>query len=155
MSRSCVAFLFAAFLASGCVSVRSSHGYILERGEEEVNARVGIDTKESVLAKYGEPSIIGAFDQNAWYYLASGDQSRAFFRPRVTAREIVAFHFDEAGAVQSVEKFGLEDGMNVKMASRVTRTRGKELSFWEQVLGNIGQLPAGGIGQQETPSGPR
>jgi outer membrane protein assembly factor BamE (lipoprotein component of BamABCDE complex) len=155
MGRICVAVLLCAFLASGCVSVRSSHGYILERGEEEVNARIGIDTKESVLAKYGEPSMIGAFDQNAWYYLASGDQSRAFFRPRVTAREVVAFHFDEAGAVQSVEKFGLADGLNVKMASRTTPTRGKELSFWEQVLGNVGQLPASALGQQETPSGPR
>ncbi len=147
----CVAVLVVLMLASGCVSVRSSHGYVLERGEEEVNARIGLDTKDSVLAKYGEPSMIGTFDQNAWYYLASFDQSRAFFRPRVTAREVVAFHFDQNGLVTSVDKIGLQDGIEVKVASRVTPTRGKELSFWEQVFGNIGQLPAGALGSEQTP----
>lgn len=147
----------AAMLAlSGCVSVRSSHGYILERGETEVSGRVGLDTKESVLAKYGEPSMIGSFDPNAWYYLASFDQARAFFRPRVKNREIVAFKFDQAGLVQSVERLTVADGYDVKMASRETATRGKELSFWEQVLGNVGQLPAGGLGGgQQSPGGPQ
>ena len=89
MSRSLFALLAAAAAVSGlsgCVSVRQTHGYVLERGESEVNARVGLDTKDSVLAKYGEPSMIGTFDDDAWYYLASLDQTRAFFRPRAKSR---------------------------------------------------------------------
>jgi hypothetical protein len=35
----------------------------------------------------------------------------------------------------------------VNLVSRVTPTRGKELNFWEQLLGNVGQLPTG-IGQE-------
>ena len=145
--------LFAAVLmlgASGCVSVRTSHGYVLERGEAALTAKEGVDTKESVLAKYGEPSIIGAFDRDAWYYLAARDQSRAFFQPEVTSREIVAFKFDKEGTVASVEKFGLEDGVKVKPVSRATPARGKQLGFWEQIFGTVGQLPAttGGAGPQ-------
>jgi outer membrane protein assembly factor BamE (lipoprotein component of BamABCDE complex) len=154
MVRSVVAFscLSAALLASsGCVSVRTSHGYILERGESEVTGRVGLDTKESILAKYGEPSMIGTFDPNAWYYLASFDQSRAFFRPRVTDRAVVAIRFDDTGLVKTVDKVAVDEGIAVKMASRETPTRGKELSIWEQLLGNVGQLPAGGLGEQQVP----
>lgn len=159
MVRTSVAFSLAAGVlisATGCVSVRTSHGYILERGETEVSGRIGLDTKESILAKYGEPSMVGTFDPNAWYYLASFDQSRAFFRPRVTSREVVAFRFDEAGLVKSVDQIHVDDGIAVKLASRETPTRGKELSVWEQLLGNVGQLPAGGLGgEEQSPGGPQ
>lgn len=146
---------FGAALAalSGCVSYRTAHGYVLERGETELTAQEGVDTKESVLAKYGEPSLIGTFDRNAWYYVSALDASRAFFRPEVTARTVVAFHFDPEGVVERIDTLDLTDSVDVEMASRTTPTRGKELGFWEQLLGNVGQLPAGGPGGGQGPGG--
>ncbi|MEM9494619.1 MAG: outer membrane protein assembly factor BamE [Pseudomonadota bacterium] len=146
MHRVLLMVLCAAALQA-CVSVRSNHGYVLERDQEELNANVGLDTKESVLAKYGEPSMIGAFDRNSWYYLNSSDQARAFFRPKVNAREVVAFQFSDDGKVKDVRRWTMEDAKKIKMVSRTTPTRGRELNFWEQVFGNIGQLPAG-LGQE-------
>ncbi len=139
--------LGAVLMLQACVSVRTSHGYILERDQTALTAEPGFDTKESVLAKFGEPSMIGVIDRNAWYYLNSTDTARAFFKPKTQRRNVVAFYFDEEGAVSDVERFSLEDGDNVRIVSRVTPTRGKELNFWEQLLGNVGQLPAG-IGQE-------
>lgn len=143
----------AAALAAlpGCVSNRSAHGYVLERGETALDALVGVDSKDSVLAKYGEPSLIGTFDRSAWYYVSALDASRAFFRPKTTARTVVAFHFDDKGLVKEVDTIDLADAVDVKVASRTTPTRGKELGFWEQLLGNVGQLPAGGLGGQNGP----
>lgn len=154
LSLALFVFVFGP-LAQGCVSVRTNHGYVLERGETELAAKEGVDTKESVLAKYGEPSLIGTFDPNAWYYLNSRDAARAFFKPKVKDRTVVAFRFDDSGYVSSVENIDFEKGYNVKTVSRETPTRGKELSFWEQLLGNVGQLPAGGIGGGQNPNGPR
>lgn len=131
---------------SGCISYRTAHGYVLERGETSLNAQVGLDTKESILAKYGEPSLIGTFDRNAWYYVSALDASRAFFKPELTARTVVAFHFNADGVVEKVDNLDLADSVDVHVASRETPTRGKELGFWEQLLGNVGQLPAGGMG---------
>ena len=139
--------LAAVAMLQACVSVRTSHGYVLERDQTALTAEPGFDTKESVLAKFGEPSMIGVVDRNAWYYLNSSDTARAFFKPKTQRRQVVAFYFDEEGAVSNVEQFRLSDGDNVRMVSRVTPTRGKELNFWEQLLGNVGQLPAG-IGQE-------
>jgi len=136
-----LAALGAAAMLGGCLSVRSSHGYILERGEGELSARPGIDTKESVLARYGEPSMIGTFDPNSWYYLAATDAARAFFKPKTRTRAVVAFYFEDDGHVKEVKTIDLKDGMDVRLASRVTPTRGKELGFWEQLLGNVGALP--------------
>lgn len=135
--------LFAAIGAlQGCVAVRSSHGYVLERGEDELAAEVGLDTKDSVLARYGEPSMVGTFDEDSWYYLSSFDATRAFFRPETKRREVIAFHFDDDGVVEKVDQYDLSDSVNINLVSRKTPSRGKELTFWEQLLGNVGQLPA-------------
>ncbi len=146
--------LFSSSLLQGCISVRSTHGYALERGTEELTANIGLDTKESIIAKYGEPSITSTFTTNSWYYLASVDQTRAFLKPKTNDRKVVAFHFDEEGKVKEVEDFTLDDGENIRQVSRVTPTRGRELSFWEQLLGSVGSLPLPG-GQQQTGPGGR
>ena len=134
-------------MLQACVSVRTSHGYVLERDMAELTAKEGFDTKDSILAKYGEPSIIGTFDRDAWYYLFAADQARAFFKPETTNRTIVAIHFDEAGVVNDFENYTLADGEDIRLVQRTTPTRGKELNFWEQLLGNVGALPAG-IGEE-------
>lgn len=140
--------LFVGFLTlQACVSVRSNHGYVLERGQTELAGEPGLDSKESILAKFGEPSMIGTFNPNAWYYLNASNTTRAFFQPRVKTRTVVAFHFNDEGMVESVDSFDLADGDNVKLVSRSTPTRGKELNFWEQLLGNVGQLPTA-LGQE-------
>lgn len=151
--RTPISFAFAAVAAAGlalaldgCVSVRTSHGYILERGENALTAREGIDTKESIIAKYGEPSMRATFDDNSWYYLANRDAARAFFKPQVTMQQVVVFQFDENGVVERVEDLNLSDSVKVSMVKDETPTRGKELTVWEQLLGNVGRLPAAGQG---------
>lgn len=146
-----LAVIAALAALQACVSIRSNHGYVLERGQTELKSEAGLDTKESILAKYGEPSMIGTFNRNAWYYLNSSDQTRAFFNAKTTARFVVAFHFDEEGVVTSQEQFSLADGNKIKLVSRETPTRGKELNFWEQLLGNVGQLPTGIGGEGPVP----
>ena len=153
-----LAVLLAAGFAGlgGCVSVRSSHGYVLERGESHFRIEKGGDTKESVLAKYGEPSTKGAFDENYWYYMASQDSARAFFKPKTTVRQITAVKFDASGVVEDARSLSVEDGYKVRFVSRETPSRGKEMSFWEQLLGNVGQLPTAqpGRGGPGGPGGP-
>jgi outer membrane protein assembly factor BamE (lipoprotein component of BamABCDE complex) len=153
MIRVICLFLVAVALQA-CVSVRTNHGYVLERDQTELTAKVGLDTKESVLAKYGEPSLIGTFDRNAWYYLHSTDTARAFFHPKTRFRTVIAFYFNEDGLVEDQVQFDLKDGESIKLVSRITPTRGKELNFWEQLLGNVGRLPSA-IGQGQSPGQPR
>lgn len=139
---------------SGCVSVRTAHGYVLERGETEIKAEAGVDTKESVLAKYGEPSTKGAFDENYWYYFAAQDAARAFFRPRTTSRAVIAIKFRGDGFVEESRLLSVDDGYTVHAINKTTPTRGKQLSFWEQLLGNVGQLPTAQQGQTPGGGGP-
>lgn len=137
-----VLLAFTLLSLQACVSVRSSHGYVLEADQSSLTAEPGFDTKDSILAKYGEPSMIGTFDRDAWYYLHSTNQTRAFFKPKTTARTVVAIHFDDEGQVESYDTYDLKDGEDIRLVQRETPTRGKQLNFWEQLLGNVGALPA-------------
>lgn len=131
-------FILAGVVLSGCVSTRDRHGYVMERGETEIDAMTGVDTKDSVLARFGEPSMRAALTDDVWYYASSGTNSRAFFNKEIMTREVVAFAFDDAGMVSGVQKYDLSDGMDVALEDRVSRTRGKELSFLEQLIGGVG-----------------
>ncbi|MEM6650349.1 MAG: outer membrane protein assembly factor BamE [Pseudomonadota bacterium] len=133
--------LLASFVATACVSTRDRHGYVIERGETELEALAGIDTKESVLARYGEPSTRAVLTDDVWYYMSSASNTRAFYRTEIMRREVIAFSFDEEGIVKTVDRYTLADGKDVNMVNRVTRTRGKELTVLEQLIGGVGQLP--------------
>lgn len=155
MKRVIITSALAALVLSGCVSTRSQHGYVVELGESGLDALPGIDSKESVLARFGEPSVRPPLNDDTWYYIAHKTNARAFFRTQVYDRTIVAFNFDGEGMVTEVSTYTLADGTNVAISDKITATRGKELSFWEQLLGGVGAaaLPVPN-GQPGAPGGP-
>lgn len=140
-------------MVTGCVSTRSQHGYVVEFGETGLDAMPGIDSKESVLARFGEPSIRPPLNNDVWYYVNQKTNARAFFKTEVYDRDIVAFSFDEEGMVTSVDRLTLADGTNINLVERTTATRGKELSFLEQLLGGVSAVAAAG-GQIVDPNAP-
>lgn len=150
MKRVIVSAALAAMVLSGCVSTRSQHGYVVELGETGLNAIPGVDSRESIIARFGEPSVRPPLHDDVWYYITQNNNSRAFFRSQVYDRRVVGFRFDGEGMVEGVDTLSLDDGTNIDIVARTTRTRGKELSFFEQLLGGVGQV---GIPQQG-PGGP-
>lgn len=146
----------AALVLSGCVSTRSQHGYVVEFGESGIDAMPGIDSKESIIARFGEPSVRPPLNDDTWYYISQRTNARAFFRTQVYERTVVAFQFDDEGMVQAVDRLDLADGTNIDLSDRETATRGRELSFWQQLLGGVGQGAAGEVppGQPGGPGGP-
>lgn len=148
MKRLIVPIALTALMASGCVSTRSQHGYIIEYGETGLEALEGIDSRESVLARFGEPSIRPPLDDQSWYYISQRTQTRAFMQEKVYARTIVAFRFNDEGMVSTVDRYTLEDGEDIELINRATATRGRELNFWQQLLGGVGTVgvPGGGAG---------
>jgi len=139
--------------ASACNPVLRSHGYRYTT-QEEPNITPAEDTQDSVLARLGNPSTRGTFEDNTWYYISSTRESLAYLRPATRDRRIIAVSFDDAGVVSTVNEYSLEDGRVVAYADRETPTRGRELSFLEQLLGNVGRLPSEQFGgEQNLPGG--
>ncbi len=136
----------AALATSACNPIVNKHGYVPDQ-ERISSVQIGVDNKESVYQRLGSPSTAASFDSEVWYYISSKEETLAFFAPKVTQRDIVAVIFDDEEYVVDIAGYTVEDGKVVEYVGRKTPTRGKELSFLEQMFGNIGRLPAPSQGQ--------
>ena len=152
-NKKIIIVMFAAFIASACNPTLRNHGYIpTENKPQEVEA--SSDTKATVLARLGNPSVKGTFEEDTWYYLSATRERLAYLRPIIRERTITAITFDEDGQVTKVAEYGIENGQYVNYSDRETPTRGKELSVLEQIFGTIGRLPSEQIGgDRDLPGG--
>src|SRR3712207_2187741 len=98
------AALVAAPLALGaCAPVSSSHGF-QALDVKPTDLKVGEDTKSTTLERLGSPSARSTFDPNVWFYVSQSVNQVAFYKPRVTQREVVAVSFDEIGRASCRER---------------------------------------------------
>lgn len=135
---SAVAVALAAVTAA-CSPIMTYNGFNPDRNNAEIpDPQVGVDTRETVLRRFGSPSTVGVLEEGgSWYYLSQVQERVAFYSPRITERRVMVVRFD-GDVVSAVDKFGLERGRLISYNDDVTPTRGRELGVLEQLLGNIG-----------------
>lgn len=126
---------------AACAPVQTYNGFRSDRNNEEiVDPQVGVDTRDTVMQRFGSPSTTAVFDQTAWYYVSAVQERMAFYEPRTIDRHVMVVRFD-GDTVSAVEKYGLERGRVVAYNDEITPTRGRELGVLEQLLGNVGRAP--------------
>ena len=136
-----LSILLCITIAAGCSPIADKRGYV--RNETKLQSiQIGVDNKESVYQRLGSPSTTGSLGSDVWYYITSLEERFAFLAPKVTHRAIRAVAFDEDDLVADIRDYDIKDGKVVAYVGRETPTRGKELTFLEQMFGNIGRLPA-------------
>ena len=109
----------------------------------------GTTTRDQVAKILGTPSSTGVFDGDSWYYISRKTKQVAFFEPDVLDQQVYVINFDGQGVVKSVDHKGLKDGRDIEPAPGATPAPGRELTFLEQVLGNIGRFNRGSKGGGE------
>ena len=138
--------VFLAFAATGLVSCAPT---IDQRGnlpEPEKLAQIhpGTTTREQVAKILGTPSSTGVFDDKNWYYISRRTKQVSFFDPDVLDQQVYIVNFDGTGVVRGIDHKDLKDGRDIEPAPGATPAPGRELTFLEQVLGNIGRFNKGG-----------
>ena len=129
---------------SACTSLYSIHGYA-PLDSDLAQIIPGQTTREQVAELVGRPASSGILASSGWYYVSSRWKDYAYRAPQEIAREVVAISFSEAGVVQNVERYGLQDGQVVALSRRVTESNIKGISFIKQLLSNFGRVSAGQI----------
>lgn len=130
-----------AAATTACAPVQTYNGFRSDRNNEEIpDPQVGVDTRDTVMQRFGSPSTTAVFDQTAWYYVSSVEERIAFYEPRTIDRRVMVVRFD-GDTVSAVEKFGMERGRLIAYNDETTPTRGRELGVIEQLLGNVGRAP--------------
>lgn len=133
----------AVLALGGCTSRKFVRGYM---ADEEIISSIKpqVDTHDSVKEMLGSPSSVGTFDNDSWYYYSKKSESLAFFKEKITDLSIIAVRFDTDGYVTIVDRYSLDNRNNVEPVDKTTRTHGRELSFIQELFGNIGRFGAGG-----------
>jgi outer membrane protein assembly factor BamE (lipoprotein component of BamABCDE complex) len=140
------AVTLAAAGVSACSPITSYSGFqAIDSDPKDV--KVGTDTKSTVRAKLGSPSVQSTFDPNVWFYVNQIKERVAFRKPKVTARNVTAIAFNkDTELVETVNVYTLKDGKVIAFNNRETPTRGREMTVLEQLLGSVGR---GGLLPQE------
>ena len=112
-------------------------------------------TQEDVLQVLGTPSAKATFGPDTWYYITTKRESVAFLKPEVVDGEVIAITFNENGLVNSVETRGKDNAQSFEIAEKITPTEGHQLTFMEQLLGNLGRFNSPASTSGNTTSGAR
>jgi outer membrane protein assembly factor BamE (lipoprotein component of BamABCDE complex) len=137
---------------SGAAAAASCSPTVEQRGNlpsadklSEIHA--GTTTKDEVAKLLGTPSSVSAFNNDkSWYYISRRTAQTAFFDPNVLDQQVYIVNFDDQGVVRTVDHKELQDGKEITPVARATPAPGRELSFLEQLIGNLGRFNSSGGG---------
>jgi len=125
-------------ILAGCQPIVANRGNMLDE-DRITQVKAGSSSKNDVFEALGSPSITSTFDDNTWYYVGQRTEREAFFKPVITDRKIIAVQFDDTDHVKTVDRVGLEEAVEVEPLEETTPAVGREITFMEQLIGNIGR----------------
>lgn len=133
------AIVVLAVLLVGCVVSEDQRGNLPDP-DKLAQVHPGTTTKEQVVKILGSPSSESTFDDDTWYYISRKTKQVAFLSPTVLDQQVYIVDFDDKGVVKDVGHRTLANAEPISPAPGATPSPGRELSFMEQLIGNIGRF---------------
>jgi len=125
---------------AGCAPSVEQRGN-LPAAEKLSEIHAGSTTKDEVVKILGTPSSVSVFNNDkSWYYISRRTAQTAFFEPAVLDQQVYIVRFDDQGVVKTVDHKVFDDGKEITPVARATPAPGRELSFLEQLIGNLGKF---------------
>jgi outer membrane protein assembly factor BamE (lipoprotein component of BamABCDE complex) len=149
-----VAALLAAASLAGCVPTVDQRGNLPEPDKLAL-IQPGTTTRDQVAKILGTPSSTAIFDDRNWYYISRRTKQVAFLDADVLDQQVYIVNFDDKGVVRGIDHKELKDGREIEPAPGATPAPGRELTFLEQVLGNIGRFNKSSPSTSGGSEGPR
>lgn len=108
--------------------------------EDVAEIQPGIHSRQDIIDLLGSPSTVSTFEDRKWYYIGQKTHQVAFMKPEVIDRNVLVILFDESGVVQATEHYDMADAQDVDPVERETPSEGRDLTFLQQLFGNIGKF---------------
>lgn len=140
MSKLRFCFFIFLFFVVGCRNYTQTGDIPAETRIKAV--KVGQHNKEDVTRLLGSPTSISLFEKESWIYIASKESRLAFMPEKEYDRQILVVTFKPDSSVESIKRYTLADAIDVPYDSDETPSYGKDLSVWEELIGNFGRFPS-------------
>ncbi len=124
----------------GCSPVTAQRGSMLEDYQIS-EVKIGESSQSDVLRTIGSPTTQSTFNNNIWYYIGQETEKRGILDSEVVKERVIIVSFNNEGIVESIEESS-EGRMEIPYARDKTPTHGNELTFTQQLLGNMGRFNA-------------
>jgi outer membrane protein assembly factor BamE (lipoprotein component of BamABCDE complex) len=145
----CLLSMFAgvsiAVVIAGCATDVEQRGKLPPQ-DKLTEIHPGTTTKDEVTKILGSPSSTSVFNDKTWYYISRRTGQFAFLDPSVLDQQVYIINFNDQGVVQTIDHKDLDDGKEITPVAKATPAPGRELSFLEQVIGNLGKFNSGAGG---------
>lgn len=128
-----------ALALGACAPTVNSRGHLPD-ADRLAEIHPGETTKDQVVKILGTPSSTGVFDDKKWYYISKKTEQVAFFDKDVLDQQVYVVNFDNQGVVKNVDHKDLKDAQLIEPAPGATPAPGRELTFVEQIIGNVGRF---------------
>jgi outer membrane protein assembly factor BamE (lipoprotein component of BamABCDE complex) len=147
------------FALTGIATITSCAPMVEQRGhlptaEKLAEIRPGATSKDEVIKILGSPSSVSVFNDKSWYYISRRTGQTAFFEPDVLDQQVYIVSFDDQGVVKTVDHRGVQDARAIDPVPRATPAPGRELTFLEQLIGNVGKFNNAASSKSSGSSGP-
>lgn len=133
-----LAGIAAPLILAGCTPIVANRGNMLEE-DRIAQVKAGASSKNDVFEALGSPSIVSTFDDNTWYYVGQRTERVGVFLPEVTDRKLIQVSFDDTDHVKTLDRIGLDQAVDVEPFEETTPAVGRDITFMEQLIGNIGR----------------
>jgi len=144
-----VAHLFAALLGATALAGCTAPAFISfppqvrgNKVSDEMLAQlvVGTSTRADVSALLGSPTAHATFDDTTWLYIGELTKPMIAGTNAVLDQKVVVVTFDQQGVLRSIADRSQKDSVPVQVVSRTTPSPGRDASFFQQLLGNVGKF---------------
>ena len=125
--------LILSFFLSNCAPVVKPHGYQLEDIVQKETPKIGIATKNDLIAQYGSPSVKIENVGNTWLYIATSKEKKIFKKDEFQDQVIFAFNFDKNDVLISQEVYDKNQMKDFKYNSKQTYNYGTKYSLLDQL----------------------
>lgn len=133
-----IALLATAAILSACAPTANVRGNMVP---DHILATVqpGVDNAAAVMSKIGSPTARDPFDPSVWYYIGQRTEKKGILDPKVVEERVLVAKFSPEGTLESITE--REGGRNeVPISQEKTPTSGNEVTFMQQLLGNLGKF---------------
>ncbi len=130
----------AVLLLGACTPTVATRGNLLTDTQfQQVQAQKS--TRADVMQAWGPPTVAPLFEPDTWYYIGEKTSQRGIFAPEVEKRRMVRVKFSPANNDTVVEVADLDTKLaeSVSPVSQTTPAAGKDFTFMQQFIGNIGK----------------
>ena len=131
-------------MLSACAPTVNNRGHLLD-ADRLAEIHPGETNKDQVVKLLGTPSSVGVFDDKTWYYISRQTEQVAFLNKDVLDQQVYVINFDTQGVVKNVDHKDLKDARLIEPAPGATPAPGRELTFLEQIIGNVGRFSSGAM----------